>query len=145
MSSSRKSFCTFLPVFTVCGLPSRPNPVLVVDFSLLFFTSLSENRNLLLHLSLTWCLKDPPPLHLFNQSGRSAHHTWMTPVPSSSSSPPPLPLQPHSPLHNSQERILEPSWPTAGPGLQTGPLHQETGPSQTGPGTRTNRNAPGLN
>lgn len=35
------------------------------------FLSCVENRNLLLHLSL-WCLKDPPPLRLFSQSGASS-------------------------------------------------------------------------
>lgn len=105
----------------------------------LFFIFSSENQNLLLHHSL-WCLKDLPPLHLFNSLGAPPTTPgWHLP-----SLPPSLLLQPQTLSaqswlpSNSQETILEPRWQPASPEVCRGPDykldHQETGPSQTGLG-----------
>lgn len=59
------------------------------NLSCFLFLSSVENRNLLLHLSL-WCLKDPPPLRLFSQSGASSRLR-----------PPPLPPDLQSALSGS--------------------------------------------
>lgn len=95
-----------------------------------------ENQNLLLRHSL-WCLKDPPPPHLFNQSDGSAHHTRMIPrlfFSSSSSSSKNGPLLAQQPPGSSSGEGV--ALKSAG-AERTGPLRQQT--SQTGLGIDTGK------